>query len=64
MGIQNLVVNPKSEPIMSNSKKYQFLFEYISSKVILAQRKFFLKTLAEYNCSGPLAFKCQKCRVE
>ena len=30
--IQNLVVNPKSEPVNSNSKRYQFLFEYISNK--------------------------------
>ena len=32
MEIQNLVVNPKSEPVKSNSKQYQFLFKYISSK--------------------------------
>ena len=32
MEIQNLVVNPKSEPVKSNSKQYQFLFKYVSSK--------------------------------
>ena len=32
--------------------------------VILAQREFFLKTLAKYNCSGPPAFKCERYRVE
>ena len=32
--------------------------------VILAQRGFFQKTLAKYNCSGPSAFKCQRYRVE
>ena len=32
MEIQNLVVNPKSEPVKSNFKQYQLLFKYISSK--------------------------------
>ena len=32
MKIQNLVVNPKSEPVKSNSKQYQFLFKYVSSE--------------------------------
>ena len=32
--------------------------------VILAQREFFLKTLAKYNCSVPQAFKCQRHRIE
>ena len=32
MEIQNLVVNPKSEPVKSNSKQYQFLFKYVSSE--------------------------------
>ena len=32
MEIQNLVGDPKSEPLMTNSKQYQFLFKYISSK--------------------------------
>ena len=31
----------------------------LSFVVILAQREFFVKTLAKYNCSGPPAFKCQ-----
>ena len=30
--IQNLVVNPKSQPVKSNSEQYQFLFKYISTK--------------------------------
>ena len=30
--IQNLVVNPKSQSIKSNSEQYQFLFKYVSSK--------------------------------
>ena len=30
--IQNLVLNPKSEPVKLNSKQYQFLFKYVSSK--------------------------------
>ena len=29
MEIQNLVLNPKSEPVKSNSKQYQFLFKYV-----------------------------------
>ena len=29
---QNLVVNPKSEPVKLKSKQYQFLFQYVSSK--------------------------------
>ena len=33
-------------------------------KVNFAQREFFLKTLAKYNCNGPSAFRCQRCRVE
>ena len=59
--IQNLVVNPKSEPVNSNSKRYQFLFEYISNKKsmrnflklitflvsLFAKKDFFLKTLAK-----------------
>ena len=32
MEIQNLVVNPKSEPVKLNSKQNQFLFKYVSSK--------------------------------
>ena len=32
--------------------------------VIFAQKEFFLKTLAKYNCNGPLAFRCQRYRVE
>ena len=32
MEIQNLVVNPKSVPVKSNSEQYQILFKYISSK--------------------------------
>ena len=31
--------------------------------VIFAQREFFLKTLAKYNCNGPPAFTCQRYRV-
>ena len=65
--IQNLVINPKSRPISLIPE--QFLFKYVFSKsqfdkffkikeklyfdIIFAQRKFFLKTLAKYNCSGP-----------
>ena len=30
--IQNLIVNPKSLTVKSNSEQYQFLFKYISSK--------------------------------
>ena len=30
--IQNLAVNPKSEPVKSNPNQYQFLLKYISSK--------------------------------
>ena len=70
-------MNPKSRLVKSNSEQYQFLFKYISSKnqsqnfkikkkryfgVIFPQREFFLKTLAKHNCSGPLAFKCQRFR--
>ena len=32
METQNLVANPKSEPVKSNSKQYQFLSKYIASK--------------------------------
>ena len=32
MEIKNFVVNPKSEPVKSNSKQYQFLSKYVSSK--------------------------------
>ena len=32
--------------------------------VIFAQRKFFLKILAKYNCSGPPPFRCQKYKVD
>ena len=32
--------------------------------VIIAQREFFLKTLAKYNYSDPTAFKCQRYRVD
>ena len=32
MEIQSLVVNPKSEPVKSNSKQHQYLFKYIPSK--------------------------------
>ena len=32
MEIQHLVLNPKSEPVTSNSKQYQFLFKYVYSK--------------------------------
>ena len=32
MEIQNFALNPKSEPVKLNSKQYQFLFKYISSK--------------------------------
>ena len=73
--IENLVVNPESQPVKSNSEQYQFLFKYVSSKnqwqhfskfyfgVIFAQSKFSLKTLAVYNCMSPPAFKCQRFRV-
>ena len=66
-------MNPKSRPSKANSE--QFLFNYVSSKtprkkekpyfgVIYAQREFFQKTLAKYNCSGPPTFKCQRYRVD
>ena len=32
--------------------------------VIFAQREFFLKTMATYNCRGPLVFKYQRYRVD
>ena len=32
MEIQTFIVNSKSEPVKSNSKQYQFLFKYVSSK--------------------------------
>ena len=32
--------------------------------VIFSQRKFFLKTLAKYNCSGPPPFRCQRYKVD
>ena len=32
--------------------------------VIFVQRKFFLKTLAKYNCSGPPPFRCQRYKVD
>ena len=32
MELQNLVVNPKSRHVKLNSKQYQFLFKYVSSK--------------------------------
>ena len=32
--------------------------------VILAQRKFFLKTLGKYNCSGPPPFRYQRNKVD
>ena len=31
--IQNLLMNPKSRPVKSNSEQYQFLFKYISGKI-------------------------------
>ena len=33
MKIQNLIVNSKSKPVQSNSKQYQLLFKYVSSKI-------------------------------
>ena len=32
MEIQNLAMNPKSRPVMSNPKQHQFLFKQVSSK--------------------------------
>ena len=32
MKIQNVVVNPTSQPIKPNSKQYQFLLKYVSCK--------------------------------
>ena len=33
-------------------------------RVIFPQRKFFLKTLAKYNCSGPPPLRCQRYKVD
>ena len=79
METQNLILNPKSQPVESNSERYQFSFKYISSKksmakffklkkkpcfvVTFAQQEFFLKTLAIYNCRGLPEFKYQRYRV-
>ena len=64
-------MNPKSEPVKSNSEQYQFFLSTFPAKiknpflmVILAQRECFLKTLAKYSCGGPPAFKRQRYRVE
>ena len=37
--IQNLIVNPKSIPVKSNTEQYKFLFKYVSSKKTMT--KFF-----------------------
>ena len=76
MEIQNLVVNPKSEPVKSTLNNINFYSSTFPAKindkifkinkkppffvVILAQREFFLETLAKYDCSGLPAFKCQR----
>ena len=79
MEIQNFLVNPKSllSQILNNTNFYLSTFPAkvndkifnVNNKnpflvIILAQREFFLKTLAKYTCSGPQAFKCQRYRVE
>ena len=68
MEIKNLFMNTKSTPVKSNSKQYQFLFKFPAKKkhylvVICVQKKFFLKTLAQHNCSG-VPFRCQRYRVQ
>ena len=35
--IQNLVVNPKSRPVMSNSEQYKFLFKYTFNKKLMTK---------------------------
>ena len=70
MEIQKLIINPKSQPIKSNSEQFQFLLSMFPAKindklqikkknyfeVVFPQRDFFLKTLR--------AFKCQRYRVD
>ena len=72
-------MNPKSEPVKSNSEQYQFSFKYISSKnqqqnfkikknpyfgVNFAQKEFFLNTPVMYNCRGHPGSKCQICKAD
>ena len=78
MEIQNLIINPKSQPIKSNSEQFQFLLSMFPAKindklqikkknyfeVVFPQRDFFLKTLTKYNYKGLRAFKCQRYRVD
>ena len=54
MEIQNLVVNPKSEPVKPNSKPYQFLFKYVSSK----------NQWQNFKTAVVLSIKCRRYRAE
>ena len=53
-----------NDKTFQNKGKTLFWGHFWAYFVVFAQREFFLKHLAKYNCSGPPAFKCQRYRVD
>ena len=54
----------KGKKFFKNKGKTLFWGHFWAYFVVFAQTEFHLKNLAEYNCSGPPAFICQRYRVD